>query len=132
MSEFHPLKHCENCAFSLVPRDTTVCLTCMYNPAGVAVGSGADHWRPLVVSHAPVPPRVDSAKAKDAQIGGDHYVTLSVQPWAAMESWMTVEEFRGFLLGCAIKRLARTKGERLEDLKKARHELDRLIETYHE
>lgn len=41
------------------------------------------------------------------QAGGDHYKKLSVQPWTAMESWLTKEEFIGFLKGNIIKYLAR-------------------------
>jgi len=68
-------------------------------------------------------------KASDMQIGGSHYTSKTVQPWAAMESWMTKEQFSGFLRGNAIKYLARCddKGG-VEDLKKARHYLDKLIE----
>jgi hypothetical protein len=68
-------------------------------------------------------------KASDMQIGGNHYTSKTVQPWAAMESWMTKEQFSGFLRGNAIKYLARCddKGG-IEDLKKARHYLDKLIE----
>ena len=63
------------------------------------------------------------------QIGGDHYKKLGVQPWDAMESWLSHSEFKGFLLGNAIKYLARAgkKGDALEDLRKARHYLDKLI-----
>lgn len=70
--------------------------------------------------------------AEDTQIGGDHYASKKVQPWHAMESWMTRDQFAGFLRGNAIKYLARcddTGG--LEDIKKARHYLDKLIE-FHE
>lgn len=67
--------------------------------------------------------------ANAMQVGGDHYTSKKVQPWAAMEAWMTPEQFAGFLRGNAIKYLARCddKGG-VEDLKKARHYLDRLIE----
>lgn len=63
------------------------------------------------------------------QIGGTHYTIKAVQPWHAMEAWMTREQFIGFLRGNAIKYLARCddKGG-VEDLKKARHYLDKLIE----
>lgn len=64
------------------------------------------------------------------QVGGNHYASKAVQPWAAMEAWMTPEAFKGFLRGNAIKYLARSddKGG-IEDLKKARHYLDKLIQT---
>ncbi len=70
--------------------------------------------------------------AEDTQIGGNHYASKKVQPWHAMEAWMTRDQFAGFLRGNAIKYLARCddKGG-LEDLKKARHYLDKLIE-FHE
>lgn len=69
--------------------------------------------------------------ANERQEGGDHYKRLGVQPWEAMAAWLTPEAFRGFLRGNAIKYLARCeyKGG-IEDLKKARHYLDKLIESY--
>ena len=74
-------------------------------------------------------PFVPSTRADDLQVGGDHYKNMGVQPWKAMESWMTPEQFAGFLRGNAIKYLARcdAKGG-LDDVKKARHYIDKLIE----
>lgn len=71
-----------------------------------------------------------SNKADDLQIGGDHYKNMGVQPWKAMESWLTPEQFAGFLRGNAIKYLARcdVKGG-LDDIKKARHYIDKLVEV---
>lgn len=67
--------------------------------------------------------------ANSEQVGGSHYVSMGVQPWDAMESWMSYESFAGFLRGNAIKYLARTdKKGGIEDLKKARHYLNKLIE----
>jgi hypothetical protein len=65
----------------------------------------------------------------DEQIGGRHYVTKSVQPWEAMESWMSEEAFKGFIWGNVIKYIARweDKGGK-QDLEKARHYLDKLLE----
>lgn len=53
-----------------------------------------------------------------------------IQPRHAMQAWMSREQFQGFLRGNAIKYLARcdNKGG-IEDLKKARHYLDKLIEV---
>jgi hypothetical protein len=69
-------------------------------------------------------------KADQQQVGGSHYKDMAVQPWAAMESWMTPEQFAGFLRGNAIKYLARcdAKGG-LGDVKKAKHYIDKLIEV---
>lgn len=63
------------------------------------------------------------------QVGGDHYLTKAVQPWEAMEAWMSPEQFAGFLRGNSIKYLARCddKGG-IDDLKKAQHYLEKLIE----
>ncbi len=71
-----------------------------------------------------------STRADDLQVGGDHYKNMGVQPWKAMESWMTPEQFAGFLRGNAIKYLARcdAKGG-IDDIKKAKHYIDKLIEV---
>jgi len=61
------------------------------------------------------------------QVGGQHYVGLSVEPWVAMEAWMTKEEFVGFLKGNIIKYLARTKNA--NDLDKAGHYMQKLLEV---
>lgn len=76
-----------------------------------------------------------SEPAMSYQVGGDHYARLKVQPWDAMQAWMTPAEFRGFLRGNAIKYLARagakaSTGGAHEDILKAKHYLDRLISTY--
>lgn len=73
-------------------------------------------------------------KADDYQVGGDHYRSTKIQPWAAMEDWFTPEEFKGFLIGCALKRIQRRgrKGDELEDLEKAHHELGKAIEVLRE
>ena len=64
------------------------------------------------------------------QIGGDHYKSQNVQPWDAMEAWMSQDQFKGFLRGNVIKYIARCeKKGGVEDLKKARHYLDKLIEV---
>ena len=65
------------------------------------------------------------------QVGGGHYVDKDVQPWQAMEAWMSEEQFKGFIRGNVIKYIARfqDKGGRI-DLEKAQHYLDKLIEMY--
>lgn len=71
--------------------------------------------------------------ANDTQVGGDHYKRMKVQPWAAMEAWMTHQQFCGYLLGTAVAYLGRFNSEGdgkggLTDVMKARHVLDKLIE----
>lgn len=70
-------------------------------------------------------------RPNDEQVGGTHYRDMDIQPWDAMRAWMSPEQFRGYLRGCTLKYLARcdVKGG-IEDLRKARHYLDKLIETY--
>ena len=68
--------------------------------------------------------------ANDTQIGGDHYRKKSVQPWAALQSCMTPEQFSGFLLGNTITYLMRNRDKGgVTDLEKGRHTLDKLIEV---
>lgn len=67
----------------------------------------------------------------DYQVAGEHYTSKSVQPWQAMEAWMSEEQFKGFLKGNVIKYIARCddKGGRI-DLEKAKHYLDKLLTMY--
>jgi len=65
-------------------------------------------------------------KARESQIGGKHYVSLGVQPWDAMRSWMTdgskggsgiQTDFMGWMLSTdntlknVQERLAKVEGE---------------------
>lgn len=72
------------------------------------------------------------AEPRSRQEGGDHYLEMGIQPWDAMRAWLSPEQFTGYLLGCAIKYLARFNAKAagkggLPDLLKARHYLDQLI-----
>ena len=72
--------------------------------------------------------------ARNTQVGGDHYVSKKIQPWDAMESWMSLFEFRGYLRGNVIKYSARAENMSdgkcgIEDLKKAMHYLEKLVEV---
>ena len=70
----------------------------------------------------------------DYMEGGTHYRDMGVQPWQALEAWLTPEQFKGFLLGTATAYLARFnasapgKGGVL-DIRKARHTLAKLVEV---
>lgn len=64
------------------------------------------------------------------QVGGNHYASKAVQPWDAMEAWMSKEAFAGFLHGNCIKYLARYMDKNgIEDLRKCQHYLAKLIEV---
>ena len=69
-------------------------------------------------------------EANKRQVGGDHYMNMGVQPWKAMESWMTDEQLIGFMMGNVIKYVARWQEKNgVEDLRKASHYLEKLIEV---
>lgn len=66
----------------------------------------------------------------NTQVGGDHYLSKSIQPWDAMEAWLTHDEFTGYLRGNVIKYIARYRDKNgIEDLQKASHYLAKLIEV---
>lgn len=62
--------------------------------------------------------------ANDAQEGGSHYKDKTIQPW----DYITMNNL-GYLEGNIVKYVSRWKDKNgIEDLKKARHYLDKLIE----
>ena len=70
------------------------------------------------------------SEANTKQIGGNHYANKAVQPWDAMQAWMTPEQFEGYLRGNALKYLARYPDKNgLEDVKKAAHYVQKLAEV---
>ena len=81
------------------------------------------------------PPKIDMVpNALDVQVGGTHYKDMTIQPWAAFDSWLSTEQHVGYLLGTAIAYLARfnSKGVGkggLVDVEKATHTLQRLVEV---
>lgn len=68
--------------------------------------------------------------ANDKQIGGNHYKEMGVEPWDVIDSF-PIEQRIGFYRGNAIKYIMRmgTKDMSLKEIEKARHYLDKLIET---
>lgn len=63
-------------------------------------------------------------KPLDRQVGGNHYKGFVIQPVEFIE-----KNNLGFLVGCIIKRVCRYKDKNgREDLEKAIHELELLIE----
>lgn len=67
----------------------------------------------------------DRIKVADTQVGGGHYRETDLQPWDVIDAWQL-----GFYAGNALKYLYRAgrKGPKVEDLKKARHYIDKMIE----
>ena len=68
--------------------------------------------------------------ANDYQVGGTHYQGKEVQPWDALQSWLSHEAFCGFLTGNIVKYVSRWRQKGgVEDLRKAKHYIEKLIET---
>ena len=73
-------------------------------------------WKPVETGEAVNP--------LDVQVGGGHYKKYAIQPVEFI-----TKNGLGFLEGCVIKRICRYEDKNgLEDLKKAKHEIDLLIE----
>jgi hypothetical protein len=82
------------------------------------------NWREEVSVHTNKTP-----SALDNQVGGAHYKEMAVQPWEALEAWLTPAEYRGYHKGVAISYLAREQSKGgMQDIQKAVHHLQRLIE----
>ena len=64
-------------------------------------------------------------RANDRQVGGSHYKAFKYETWDVIIDWRL-----GYLDGNAVKYLSRwrLKGG-IQDLKKARHYIDKLLET---
>lgn len=69
------------------------------------------------------------SSADDKQVGGTHYKTMPIQPWAVMEAVLTHEEFRGFLKGNIIKYSLRQGAKDSDDAGKAKHYMQKLREV---
>ena len=69
--------------------------------------------------------------ADHVQVGGTHYKTMAIQPWAVMESVLTKDEFCGFLKGNIIKYSMRAgkKDGSTDDSEKALHYMQKLEEV---
>lgn len=78
-----------------------------------------------LAARTPVVQQVTTVTPNDIQVGGEHYKSQTIQPWDAINAWGL-----GFLGGNVVKYMARhaQKGG-VEDLRKARHYLDKMIET---
>ena len=80
---------------------------------------------PVPTGAVPRPKFPPPPNALDKQVGGDHYKTLKIQP----VEYITANNI-GFCEGSAIKYLTRWRAKGgVEDLRKARHFIDLLIES---
>ena len=60
--------------------------------------------------------------ALNTQVGGDHYIKHTIRPWDIIDEYDL-----GYYGGNALKYLLRDKGDRKEDLEKARHYIAKMI-----
>lgn len=85
-----------------------------------------------VVQEAPQEIRTvsEKPKARDVQVGGDHYKMLGVEPWDVVDTW-SHEQRVGFYRGNAVKYLMRmgSKDETPIEAAKGMHYLEKLIEV---
>jgi hypothetical protein len=72
----------------------------------------------------------DRLDADDRQEGGDHYKKMDVEPWDVVDTW-PIEQKIGYYRGGALKYVMRmgTKDESIQELKKAGHYIQKLIEV---
>ena len=68
--------------------------------------------------------------ANDRQEGGDHDKKMDVEPWDVVDTW-PIEQKIGYYRGGALKYVMRmgTKDESIQELKKAGHYIQKLIEV---
>jgi hypothetical protein len=67
-----------------------------------------------------------STTANETQVAGDHYKDMAIQPWDFI-----ISNDLGYCEGAIIKYVCRFKRKNgVEDLKKAKHFLEKLIEVY--
>lgn len=72
-------------------------------------------------------------KAKARQVGGDHYKEMGVEPWDVVDTWPMEQRIGAYRHG-ALKYLMRmgSKDEQLQEIKKAGHYIEKLIEVLSE
>lgn len=76
---------------------------------------------------------VESHRAKDRQVGGDHYKAMGVQPWDVVDTWPR-EQRIGYYRGGALKYLMRmgSKDESPMEVAKGQHYIQKLLEVLNE
>ena len=80
----------------------------------------------LRMESKPIVQQATTVTANDVQVGGAHYKGQDIQVWDAIHAWGL-----GYVSGNVVKYVARhTKKGGVDDLLKARHYLDKLIELH--
>jgi hypothetical protein len=87
------------------------------------------HWSERIATYPVLVgepgPELCNGSTRLSQVGGEHYRKFKIQPWDVIDEYDL-----SFYAGNALKYLLRAghKGSKIEDLKKARHYLDKMIE----
>jgi len=85
-----------------------------------------------VVQEAPQEIRTvyEKPKARDVQVGGDHYKVMGVEPWDVVDTWPR-EQRIGYYRGGALKYIMRmgSKDESPVEIAKGQHYLQKLAEV---
>lgn len=98
----------------------------MITDAFTSIESDADgFWEALERFRKYGKPRIiGSQTANETQIGGDHYMAKAIQPW----DFIAANKI-GYFEGNIVKYVSRWRDKGgINDLRKARHYLDKLIE----
>lgn len=76
---------------------------------------------------------VEAHRAKDRQVGGDHYKEMGVQPWDVVDTWPRDQRI-GYYRGGALKYLMRmgSKDESPMEVSKGQHYIQKLLEVLQE
>jgi hypothetical protein len=82
------------------------------------------------VAITPFRPFKPSSKARDTQIGGDHYKNMGIEPWDVVDTWPH-EQRVGYYRGGALKYLMRmgSKDESPMEIAKGKHYMQKLLEV---
>lgn len=74
-----------------------------------------------------------STRAKDTQIGGDHYKNMGVEPWDVVDTWPVEQRIGAYRHG-ALKYLMRmgSKDENAQEIAKGKHYMEKLLEVLNE
>lgn len=71
--------------------------------------------------------------ANDIQEGGSHYKDMSIEPWDVIDTWPREQRIGAYRAG-VLKYTMRmgSKDVQLQEIKKARHYCEKLIEVLNE
>lgn len=76
---------------------------------------------------------IANIKAKDKQIGGDHYKNMGVEPWDVVDTWSREQRIGAYRAG-ALKYIMRmgSKDMEAQEVGKGIHYLEKLLEVLKE